>query len=200
MPRNTKKSRYMAAFSQAAHALGKGSRALVRHESQTDYRTIINYWYDWRKIYHGVNVKSPDPEVRRLADVVLNSVVRIDTDDQGRIVLVIAPRITPGPQIVTSEHVIQGPEPLVGISTGHGTSAAPAAAGEADYYMIHTKPWQDWFKAEGPGDHLSWMFKCLDSIPREMRGNPDLASIDDLPPFNSPEGQAFRGRFKEILV
>lgn len=198
MRRNTKKSRYHAIFSQAAKVISEGSRAIIRPESTTgtDIRTICNYWYEWRKIYYGVGIKSQDPEVRRKATTVLDAYISVDTDNNGRVILVIEPRITPALQH-TIEQVVQPTEPVPILSTGSGHSAPSAPASEADYFLTHTKPWQDWFKAQGHGPEA--VFRCLDLIPRDMRANPDLAALDDLPEPNSAAGEAWKQKFKETL-
>lgn len=194
--RGSKRQRYGAIFAQAALELAAGKKVAVRPESQTDYRTIMNYWYDWRKVHHGVGCKSADAETRRVADVVLNSTVSVDTDANGRVLLSLRPRITPKADL--TEQLVQAIDPEAGttmaFSTHHGASAPAAEAPIADHYMEHTKPWQDWFKT---WTDMSGMLHCLDSIPRELRANPDLAALDDLPLPDSPEGLAWKARFRE---
>ena len=191
-PRNSKKSRYNAIFAHVAHTLVGGARAVVRPETARDYRTICNYWYEWRKIFYGQGIKSADPETRRRSAIILDAAIKIDTDDFGRVVLVIEPYITPQVQHLI-EQVIR-PEPEA-YATGTGTSAPSATQSQASHYMEHTKPWQDWFRDLGPLDR---MLRCLDTLPREMRANPDLATLDDLPLPASPEALALMQRFKEV--
>ena len=188
--RNSKKSRYLAAFEKAALAVQAGNQAIIRPETQDDYRTITNYWYDWRRIYYGVGIKSPDPAVRAKAYVVMNSQIKVDTDAKGRVLLRIMPQITPPDTVV--EEVIRERPAVQAFSTLHGDSAPVAARAEEDRFLVHTKPWQDWFKARMP---LEGMLRCLDLIPRDKRANPDLPSIDDLPDPASAEAEGWRTMF-----
>lgn len=193
--RNSKRLRYEAIFGQAAELLAAGEEVFLRPESEADYRTALNYWYQWRKIHWGTLCKSGDPALRDKAARVLDSKVALDTDNKGRLILRLRPSITPqtGPSV---ERVVP-----VGIaaalSTGHGGSVPSAGQATANRYTTHTEPWQAWFETLGGFD---LMLEALTVIPREARRDPDLPSIDDLPDPNGSEATAWQGRFKHHLV
>ena len=191
----TKRGRYNAIFETAALELVKGKKVFVRPEGANDWRTIQVYWYDFRKVYHGQYCKSPDPETRRRADVILNTGMTLDTDKDGGIVLRLETRITPGASIAGMALVEEATVKAIALSTPNTPQALDGQA--TAHFEGHTQPWKAWF--------LSWtdfdgMFTCLNIIPREMRANPDLASLEDLPAPDSAEGAAWKQRFKESLT
>lgn len=210
--RNSKRRRYEATFSKVAHLLGLGHSVHVRPEENdgSDIRTLINYWYQWRRLYFGIHCKSADDEVRRVAAVVVAAEAGFDTDDDGRPVVRIRSFITPpkprlgaanprpehttAPDVAPVEELPTDPPEIV--NSGHGSSIPTAPLAETDYYTAHTRPWQDWFKSITDTEGL---FRCLDSIPPDMRGNSDFGTIDDLPAPDGPEGAAWKARFRQLL-